>query len=50
MKMVMENLCLRYMQQSSTTVEGDTWDVAKTLAQQLNKEAKGLTVGIFDSG
>ena len=48
MKIVMEHLCLRYMQQSSVDIPGDAHNIAKSLVQQLNKEAKGLTVGIYD--
>lgn len=48
MKVVTEYLCKRFLQQSTTEMEGDEWDVVKALTLQLNRETKGLTVGIFD--
>jgi|AntAceMinimDraft_11_1070367.scaffolds.fasta_scaffold102194_1 hypothetical protein len=47
MTVVMESLCVRYMQVSTRqmTAQG-AGDVAKALAQQLVREAKA--VGVFD--
>lgn len=48
MIVIMESLSLVYMQRSTTEMKGTTMEISKELARQLNREAKGVTVGVYE--